>query len=70
MDPIAALQHVEDEFLDIPESLFYSSMSMKVPRIVEEAKNELANGNCVVIGLQTTGEVFELLQPFCSDILL
>lgn len=33
------------------------SMSMKVPRIVEEARQALADGHCVVIGLQTTGEV-------------
>ena len=33
------------------------SMSMKVPFIVNEAKEALESGNCVVIGLQTTGEV-------------
>ena len=32
-------------------------MSMKVPKIVEEAKQALDDGYCVVIGLQTTGEV-------------
>ncbi|XP_065056159.1 uncharacterized protein LOC135684506 [Rhopilema esculentum] len=31
-------------------------MSMKVPKIVEEAKQALNDGYCVVIGLQTTGE--------------
>jgi hypothetical protein len=32
-------------------------MGMKVPTIVKEAKEAIANGCCVVIGLQTTGEV-------------
>lgn len=32
-------------------------MSMKVPAIVAEAKKALESGMCVVIGLQTTGEV-------------
>eukprot|EP00794_Sanderia_malayensis_P010733 gene10733-11882_t len=31
-------------------------MCMKVPMIVEEARRQLENGNCIVIGLQTTGE--------------
>ena len=35
---------------------FYS-MSMKVPTIVEEAQQALQAGYCVVIGLQSTGEV-------------
>ena len=30
---------------------------MKVPSIAEEARRALADGHCVVIGLQTTGEV-------------
>jgi hypothetical protein len=33
------------------------SMSMKASFIVNEAKEALESGNCVVIGLQTTGEV-------------
>lgn len=32
-------------------------MGMKVPAIVAEAKAALEAGQCVVIGLQTTGEV-------------
>ena len=32
-------------------------MSMKVPTIVEEAQQALQAGYCVVIGLQSTGEV-------------
>ena len=35
----------------------FNSMSMKVPKIVEEAKAALNGGFSVVIGLQTTGEV-------------
>jgi len=34
-----------------------SSLGLKVPAIVEEVKSSLAAGLCVVIGLQTTGEV-------------
>ena len=34
-----------------------SSMGMKVPAIIAEAKSALEAGHCVVIGLQTTGEV-------------
>ncbi len=33
------------------------SMGIKVPEIVSEAKAALAAGHCVVLGLQTTGEV-------------
>jgi len=33
------------------------SMSMKVPTIVQEAQQALQDGYCVVIGLQSTGEV-------------
>ena len=33
------------------------SMSMKVPTIVKEAQQSLQAGYCVVIGLQSTGEV-------------
>lgn len=32
-------------------------MGMKVPTIVQLAKEALDQGHCVVIGLQTTGEV-------------
>ena len=35
-------------------------MCMKVPAIVEEIKKALSQDTCVVIGLQTTGEVQEL----------
>ncbi|KAK3094762.1 hypothetical protein FSP39_005887 [Pinctada imbricata] len=31
-------------------------MGMKVPKIIEESRKALEEGNCVVIGLQTTGE--------------
>ena len=31
-------------------------MAMKLPRLVEIAKEALADNKCVVIGLQTTGE--------------
>lgn len=35
----------------------------KVPAIEELAKHELAQGNCVVVGLQSTGaEMFGLAQ--------
>lgn len=39
--------------------LFYilHSMSMKVPQIVREVQQAIQDGYCVVIGLQTTGEV-------------
>ena len=44
--------------------MFYS-MSMKVPTIVEEAQQALQAGYCVVIGLQSTGEVcFLFLSSF------
>ena len=33
------------------------SLGMKVPTIIKEAKDALDNGQCIVIGLQTTGEV-------------
>ena len=33
------------------------SMSMKVPSVVQEAQQALQDGYCVVIGLQSTGEV-------------
>lgn len=32
-------------------------MSMKVPQIVREVQQAIQDGYCVVIGLQTTGEV-------------
>ena len=42
-------------------------MSMKVPTIVEEAQQALQAGYCVVIGLQSTGEVcFLFLSNFFS----
>ena len=42
-------------------------MSMKVPTIVEEAQQALQAGYCVVIGLQSTGEVcFLFLSNFLS----
>ena len=44
-------------------SLSAFSMSMKVPAIVAEAKKALESGMCVVIGLQTTGEVRHALSP-------
>ena len=33
------------------------SMGLKVPAVVAEAKAALDAGHCVVIGLQSTGEV-------------
>lgn len=42
-------------------------MSMKVPQIVREVQQAIQDGYCVVIGLQTTGEVcmiFELYYVF------
>lgn len=33
------------------------SMGMKVPTIIQHAQEALQQGHCVVIGLQTTGEV-------------
>ena len=38
---------------------------MKVPAIVEETKKCLEDGYCVVIGLQTTGEVRSALVFMC-----
>jgi len=38
-------------------SVCLCSLGLKVPAIVEEVKTSLAAGLCVVIGLQTTGEV-------------
>ena len=35
----------------------FCSMSLKVPAIVEEVEKALSHNMCVVIGLQTTGEV-------------
>ena len=44
---------------------YFYSMSMKVPTIVEEAQQALQAGYCVVIGLQSTGEVcFLFLSSF------
>jgi len=44
------------------------SLGIKVPKIIEEVKTSLNAGFCVVIGLQTTGEVrnklFNLLRFF------
>lgn len=37
------------------------SLGIKVPTIIEEAKSSLEAGFCVVIGLQTTGEVSDLV---------
>ena len=47
-----------------PLVLFISnySLGMKVPTIITEAKEALDNGQCIVIGLQTTGEVGALLS--------
>ena len=46
---------------------YFYSMSMKVPTIVEEAQQALQAGYCVVIGLQSTGEVcFLFLSNFFS----
>lgn len=42
---------------EISASPLPHSMSMKVPAIVSEAERSLASGFCVVVGLQTTGEV-------------
>ena len=39
---------------------------MKIPTIVKEAQSALENGCCVVIGLQSTGEV----QNFYTVVLL
>jgi hypothetical protein len=46
-------------------------MGLKVPAIVADAKKALEDGHCVVIGLQTTGEVSCMLTDasfiyFCS----
>ena len=45
-------------------SVCLCSLGLKVPSIVEEVKTSLAAGLCVVIGLQTTGEVFEIYYSF------
>ena len=34
-----------------------TSLGMKVPAVIHEAEKSLEEGYCVVIGLQTTGEV-------------
>ena len=44
-------------FLHTWWTFFYFSFGVKVPIIVKEAKAALDAGYCVVIGLQTTGEV-------------
>ncbi len=41
---------------------FCFSLGVKVPSIVAEAKKCIDEGFCVVIGLQTTGEVWEYLM--------
>lgn len=41
------------------EKVFCFSIGMKIPTIVKEAQTSLENGCCVVIGLQSTGEVQE-----------
>lgn len=41
------------------------SLGIKVPTIIEEAKSSLEAGFCVVIGLQTTGEVSDL-DIYCN----
>lgn len=48
------------------EKLFCFSIGMKIPTIVKEAQTALENGCCVVIGLQSTGEVqgFTKMQEF------
>ena len=43
------------------------SMSMKVPTIVQEAQQALQDGYCVVIGLQSTGEVGIACLPFSGN---
>lgn len=48
---------------------------MKIPTIVKEAQSALENGCCVVIGLQSTGEVqnfycsFTLYSTVCIGLL-
>ena len=44
-------------FISNPFVFHVISLGMKVPAIVAEAKTVLDSGHCVVIGLQTTGEV-------------
>ena len=43
-------------------------MSMKVPTIVKEAQQALQDGFCVVIGLQSTGEVC-FISPLADTVL-
>ena len=46
------------QYFDLIISLYFCcSLGMKVPTIVKEAQHALDNGQCIVIGLQTTGEV-------------
>ena len=44
------------------------SMSMKVPQIVQEVQQAIQDGYCVVIGLQTTGEVCMVSKLDCVTI--
>ena len=44
-------------YIALPFFVLLHSMSMKVPTIVQEAQQALQDGYCVVIGLQSTGEV-------------
>lgn len=44
-------------------------MSMKVPQIVREVQQAIQDGYCVVIGLQTTGEVCMFLSYITSLLL-
>ena len=45
-------------------------ISMKVPEVIRKANEALAKGNCVVIGLQTTGESMDSLSElkFGADV--
>ena len=42
--------------------VFRYSLGLKVPAIVKEARAALDRGHCVVIGLQTTGEVSTIVS--------
>lgn len=44
-------------------------VSMKVPAVVRLARAALDAGQCVVIGLQSTGETSALPSPFCFRML-
>ena len=44
-------------YISMSCGVFVNSVGLKVPAVVAEVKAALSAGRCVVIGLQSTGEV-------------